>query len=142
MTRRKRGGRGWYGFAGAMLGLAGFFNGIQGLGAIFKKEYFVETGLLYENLQFWGWVWFILGVVQIAMATALFDGRARSIGMLLAGLSAVVAFASLGAAPVWGAAIIGIDLLVIYGLAVHPDPEIELSDPPTSDLERAPRPPY
>jgi hypothetical protein len=38
-------------FAAVMLSLAGFFNGIHGLAAIFKKEYFNEAGLLYQNLQ-------------------------------------------------------------------------------------------
>jgi hypothetical protein len=32
--------------------------------------------------------------------------------------------------------------LRIYGLAVHPDPEIESSDAPTFDLERGPKPPH
>jgi len=55
-------------FAAVMLSLAGFFNGIHGLAAIFKKEYFNEAGLLYQNLQLWGWIWLILGVLQISAA--------------------------------------------------------------------------
>ena len=119
---RDRGGRGWYDFAGAMLGLGGFFNGIQGLGVIIRKEYFAESALLYENIRFWGWVWLILGVVQIATAIALFDGRGRVMAMILAGLSAVTAFISLGAAPVWGVVIIAVDVLAIWGLSRHPEP--------------------
>lgn len=119
---RSRGGRGWYDFAGAMLALAGLFNAIHGLGAIFRKEYLQESLLLYENLRLWGWVLFIVGVAQVLTAVALFDGRARVMGMILAGLSAVVAFASLGAAPAWSIVIIAIDVLVIYGLSSHAEP--------------------
>jgi len=123
---RSRGGRGWYDFAGAMLALAGLFNAIHGLGGIFRKEYLQESQLLYENLRFWGWVLLVVGVVQIGTAIALFDGRGRVMGMVLAGLSAVVAFASLGAAPAWSIVIIAIDVLVIQGLARTPDVPVDI----------------
>jgi hypothetical protein len=122
----RSGGRGWYDFAGAMFGIAGFFNGIQGLSAIFKKEIFTEQSLVYQNLQFWGWVWLILGVVQIGAAISLFAGGGRVLGIVLASLSAVVSFTSLGAHPTWAIIVIAIDILIIHGLtirasAAHPD---------------------
>jgi hypothetical protein len=126
VSERTRGGRGWYDFAGAMLGLAGLFNGIEGLGAIFRKEHFAESALLYQNLAFWGWVWLLLGVVQVGTGIALFDGRGRVMGMVLAGLSAVVAFISLDAAPLWSVIVIAADVLVIHGLARNPDPPVDL----------------
>ena len=126
MTDRDRGGRGWYDVAGAMLGLAGLFNGIEGLGALFRKEHFAESALLYQDLRVWGWVWLVVGVVQIATAIALFDGRGRTAGMILAGVSAVVAFTSLDAAPVWSVIIIAIDVLVIHGLARNPARAVNL----------------
>ena len=110
-----------------VLGLAGFFNGIHGLAAIFKKEYFSESSLLYQNLQVWGWVWLILGIHQISAAYMLF-GRAsggRSLAIALAGVSAVVAFASLGAHPVGSILVIAMDVLVIYGLTVRADMFVE-----------------
>jgi hypothetical protein len=110
-------------FAAVMLSLAGFFNGIHGLAAIFKKEYFNEAGLLYQNLQVWGWAWLILGVLQISAAYMLF-GRAsggRTLAIFLAGVSAVVAFASMGAHPVGSILVIAMDVLVIYGLTVRAD---------------------
>lgn len=144
--QRERGGRGWYDFAGAMLGIAGFFNGFHGLGAIFRKEHFDEASLIFGNLQLWGWVWLVIGVVQIGTAIALFDGRGRVMGMVLAGLSAVFAFASLGAAPVGAAVVIAIDVLVIHGLSRHPDPQVDIhaeraapSRPPGRDLPTTPR---
>jgi hypothetical protein len=110
-------------FAAVILSLAGLFNGINGLAAIFKKEYFVESGLLYENLQLWGWVWLILGVLQISAAYMLF-GRAsggRILAIVLAAVSAVIAFATLGAHPTGSILVIAMDVLVIWGLTVRAD---------------------
>jgi hypothetical protein len=75
-------------------------------------------------------------VVQIGVAIALFDGRGRVTGMVLAGLSAVLAFVSLGTAPVWGVVVIAIDVLVIHGLARHPDPPFDLCSEPSRPIER------
>jgi hypothetical protein len=110
-------------FAAVILSLAGFFNGIHGLAAIMKKEYFSESSLLYENLQVWGWIWLILGVLQISAAYMLF-GRAsggRTLAIVLAGVSAVIAFASMGAHPLGSILVIAMDVLVIYGLTVRAD---------------------
>ncbi|HET7236244.1 MAG TPA: hypothetical protein VFK59_07415 [Actinomycetota bacterium] len=110
-------------FAAVILSLAGLFNGINGLAAIFKKEYFVESGLLYENLQLWGWVWLILGVLQISAAYMLF-GRAsggRILAIVLAAVSAVIAFATVGAHPTGSILVIAMDVLVIWGLTVRAD---------------------
>jgi hypothetical protein len=128
MAERSR-GRGWYDFAGAMFGIVGMFNGIQGLSAIFKKEYFSEEALVYQNLQLWGWIWLIVGVVQIGAAISLFSGRGRTLGIVLAALSAVVSFASIGAYPLWSIAVIAIDILIIPGLTLHAPAEYETDLP-------------
>jgi uncharacterized membrane protein HdeD (DUF308 family) len=114
----RRSGGGWYDFAGAMFGIAGFFNSIQGLSAIVKKEYFSEGALVYEDLQLWGWIWLIVGVVQVIAALSLLAGRGRMLGIVLAALSAVVSFTSLGAYPLWSILVIAVDVLVIHGLTV------------------------
>ena len=82
-------GRGWYDFAGAMFGIAGAFNSIQGLSAVLKKEYFAGGTLVYDNLQFWGWTWLVIGVLQVIAALMLLTGQGRVLGIILAALSAV-----------------------------------------------------
>jgi len=116
----RRSDRGWYDFAGALFGIVGAFNAIQGLSAIMKKEYFAGGALVYDNLQFWGWAWLIVGVVQIGAAIMLFSGQGRMLGIILASLSAVVSFTSLGAYPAWGIIVIALDVLIIHGLTAHP----------------------
>jgi hypothetical protein len=132
----REGGRGWYDFAGAMFGIAGAFNAIQGLSAIFKKEVFVEEALIYQDLQFWGWVWLIVGIVQIAAAIMLFSGQGRILGIVLAAISAVASFSSLGAFPVAALAIIAIDVLIIHGLTTRADVTVH----ETAMGPQAPRP--
>lgn len=110
-------------FAAVLFTLVGFLNAIQGLAAVFKKEYLDEGSLLYENLQAWGWVWLVLGVLQLA-AAYMIVGRAtagRMLGIVLAGISVVISFASLGAHPLGSTIVIAIDILIIWGLTAHGD---------------------
>jgi hypothetical protein len=119
-TRRQR-LPGIVSFTAVLFTISGFFHAIQGLGALIKKEYFDESSLLYSNLQVTGWVWVILGLLQIA-AAYMIVGRAsggRILGIVLASLSAVVTFFTLGAYPVWSIVVIAVDVLMIYGLTVH-----------------------
>jgi|SRR5512141_1666355 hypothetical protein len=117
----KREGKGWYDFAGTLFALAGIWNSIGGLSAVFKKEYFSEGGLIYENLQVWGWIWLVLGLVQLGAAAALIGGGGRTIGIVLAGISATISFASIGAYPLWAILVIALDVLIIFGLTTHPE---------------------
>ena len=123
MSTRRQKLPGIVSFTAVLFTLTGFFHAIQGLGALIKKEYFHESSLLYSNLQVTGWIWVILGLLQIA-AAYMIVGRAsggRILGIVLASLSAVVTFFTLGAYPVWSIVVIAVDLLIIYGLTVHGD---------------------
>ena len=123
MSSRKPKAPGVVTFAAVLFTIAGFFHGIEGLGAIFKKEYFNEAALLYSNLQVWGWASLILGILQIS-AAYLIIGRAsagRTLGIVVASISAIVTFFSIEARPLGGVVLIDVDVLNIYGLAVHGD---------------------
>jgi hypothetical protein len=136
MAKRGDGG-GWADLAAVLFVIGGIHNGIAGLSAIFKKEYFSESGLLYENLQVWGWVWLILGLLQL-IAASLLVGRASSgriLGIVLASMSAIVWFASIGAYPLWAIVVLVLDVLVIYGLTTHPEAFGE-----AAPMEMGPRP--
>jgi hypothetical protein len=123
MSTRRQKLPGIVSFTAVLFTLAGFFHAIQGLGAIIKKEYFDESSLIYSNLQVTGWVWVAVGLLQIA-AAYMIVGRAsggRILGIVLASLSAIVSFFSLGASTGWSIVVIAIDVLIIYGLTVHGD---------------------
>ena len=115
---------GWLVFAAFMMFLVGSFQAIQGLVAIFDDGYYVvrESGLVVEvDYTAWGFLHLILGVLLVLGGAGVLTGNvvARSVGVLLAGLSALANMAFIGAYPVWSIIVIVVDVLVIYALTVH-----------------------
>jgi hypothetical protein len=118
---------GWVGmvvFAGMMLVMLGGFQAIEGLVAIFRDDYYLvsRSGLLIEmDYTAWGWVHLILGLVAVGTGIGVFAGQtwARVVGIIIAGISALVNIAFLPAYPIWVTIVIALDVLVIYALAVH-----------------------
>jgi|tagenome__1003787_1003787.scaffolds.fasta_scaffold19989640_1 hypothetical protein len=115
---------GWVVFASAMMFLLGFFQAVQGLVAIFDDGYYhvTESGLVVNvDYTAWGWTHLLLGVLIILCGLGVLTGNivARTVGVLLAGLSAVVNLAFIEAYPIWSVMIITIDVVVIYALTVH-----------------------
>lgn len=110
-------GSGWLLFASIMLLLAGAFNIIWGIGALVKDDLYVSK-LLFANLTFWGWVWLIVGVVQILVGFGVLSKNqvARWAGIVMASVSAILAFFYIWAVPGWALLIITLDVLVLYGL--------------------------
>ena len=124
---RASGPTGWAGFvvfAGIMMILAGAFQAIDGLIALFKDELYVvrPNGLVIDiDYTAWGWTHLLLGILLIAAGSAIFSGRVwgRTLGVIAATLSALVNFAFIPAYPVWSLLIITVDVLVIYALIAH-----------------------
>ena len=118
---------GWAGyivFASIIMMVAGFFQGIAGLTALFSDDYFlVRPSGLIINVDYtaWGWTHLALGVITIAAAAGVLSGnilaRTWAIGLVM--ISAVVNLAFLAAYPVWSVMLITLDVLVIWALAVH-----------------------
>lgn len=115
---------GWIFFAGAMMVMLGSFHVVEGLVAVFKDEVFLvgKSGLVINvDYTTWGWVHIIGGLVIAGAGIALFTGRiwARTIGVIMAMVSAIVNITFLSAYPVWSAIMITLDVLVIWALTVH-----------------------
>jgi hypothetical protein len=112
---------GWAMFAGVLFMVAGFWNFFAGWAALVRKEYFSEASLLYHNLLVVGWVWLGIGVIQVLASYLIFTRRpsGRVLGVVLAGLSMLVWFFTIGAYPMWAMMIVAIDALIIYGLTAH-----------------------
>jgi hypothetical protein len=114
---------GWAGFAGVMLILIGVFDVIQGLVALFNDEFFVVTQKwVFEfDITAWGWIQLILGVILILSGGGIFSGNvaARTVGVIIAGVAAIVNFAWLPYYPVWSIIVIAICISVIWALTAH-----------------------
>lgn len=121
--RDARAGSGWVAFAGIMVGLVGVLNLFYGIAAIDNSSFYAESErfVLFTDLNAWGWIHTLLGIVQIGAAFSIFNGHAygRVIGVLTAGFNLVVVLFWITAFPFSGFAIVLIDLLVIYGLVVY-----------------------
>jgi hypothetical protein len=110
---------GWVTFAGIMFVVAGFANIIWGIGALANKEYLPEQGLLFSTLTFWGWIAIIWGALLLlgSYLVLMESPNGRSVGIVLAVVSAVFWLFALPVLPIFGLTAILIDSLIIYGLS-------------------------
>jgi hypothetical protein len=106
-----------------MMVMAGMFGIIHGLVALINDEVYLVTndGVVAFDFTTWGWIHLILGIIVLIAGFAVMSGQlwARIVGVFVAMLSAVSQIAFITAFPLWSVVIIGIDVLIIYGLLVH-----------------------
>jgi hypothetical protein len=114
---------GWTVFAAVMMIMLGFFHGIAGLVGVLEDELYVATpNYLFElDATSWGWIHLILGVIVVLAGFALFRGSvwARTVGVILAVLSALANFAWLPWYPFWSIIMITVNVFVIWSLTAH-----------------------
>ena len=118
------GAAGWAMFAGFVMIMVGCFHAIWGLGAIINDSLYNTPSdyFLKVNQSGWGWIHVIAGVIILFAGFGVFRGLvwARTVGVIMATLSAVAAFASLPyGQPIWNGLIIVIDVAIIWALTVH-----------------------
>ena len=110
-------------FAAIMMMLSGGFEILQGLSAIIKKNlYVVNKDYIYKiNVNGWGWIHLILGVIVLLAGIALLGGAswARIVGIAMAALIAIANFLWLPYYPVWAIVLIALNVVVIWALAAH-----------------------
>ncbi|WP_229073730.1 hypothetical protein [Actinoplanes sp. DH11] len=96
----------------------------EGAIALYRKEFYAVSsdGLVLDlDYQVWGGVHLVVGLTTAATGAGVLTGQAwaRVVGIVIAGIAAVVHFSFLAAAPVWSSILISMDVLVIYALAAH-----------------------
>jgi hypothetical protein len=110
-------------FAGSMMILAGAFQALQGISALLNDTIFVavQDYVFKFDITAWGWIHLGVGVLVLLAGFGVIAGMmaARIVGVILAGLSAVVNFVAIPYYPFWALAIITIDVFVIWALTVH-----------------------
>jgi hypothetical protein len=122
-VRESHDGSGWVAFAGAYLLVAGGMNAIWGIVALANKSAFRADGLVWANLNTWGWIAIVVGGLQIL--AGLFVLAQRFAGQWLAGVLSIlgifVSFFSLGAYPVWSVIALVANGLVLWAVTAHGD---------------------
>lgn len=114
---------GWTAFAGTILIMTGLFQAFLGIAAIADNTIYVVTSewVFKFDATTWGWIHLILGLVLLLAGIGLFGGQvwARTVGVILAALSAVAAFLWLPYYPVWAIVVMTMDVFVIWALTAH-----------------------
>jgi hypothetical protein len=107
-------------FAASMLTLAGTFQILAGLVALFNDEFFVVARNYTFDLDVsgWGWIHLIIGAAMIATGLGLFGGRtwAGVTAIVIAMLSALANFFFIPYYPIWALVVIALDVWVIWAL--------------------------
>lgn len=115
-------GSGWLAFAGIVVGLIGVINVIYGIAAIGDSSFFVHnTKYIFGDLNTWGWIALVIGVVQIFSALGILAGHqaGRWVGIITVFANAIAMLVFLPAYPLAALSIFAIDVLVLYGLVAY-----------------------
>lgn len=124
---------GWITFAGIAMIMIGVFHAIAGLSEIFDSDSFVLTQeyVLKLNASSWGWIHLIAGIVILFAGFGVFQGAvwARTVGVIIAMLSAIANFAWLVYVPLWSILMIFLDVSIIWALTVHGRDLERISEP-------------
>jgi hypothetical protein len=110
-------------FAASMMILVGFFHVVQGLVALVNDTFYVvgQEWVFSFDVTTWGWIHLVVGVVVVLAGIFILQGLvwARTVGVILAGASALLSFAWLPYYPGWALVVIAVDVLVIWALTAH-----------------------
>ena len=121
--QRSSAAAGWTMFAGIMMMMIGFFHGLAGLSGIIQDDFYavLPNYVLKFDVTTWGWIHLIGGIVIVLAGFGVFSGAvwARTVGVILAAVSALVSFAWIPLYPIWSFVLIAIDVTVIWALTVH-----------------------
>lgn len=115
---------GWWVFAGILLFVSGALNIIYGIAAISDSKFFTENAtLIATNLNTYGWVTLILGIIEFTAAFSLFAGGGwgRFVGIVSAGIASIVYLLAIPAAPFFSLALFALSLIILYELAKSPE---------------------
>ena len=110
-------------FAGVAMLMMGAFHALQGLVALLNDTFYVvgQEWTFQFDVSSWGWIHLIFGLVVVVAGFFVFSGAvwARSVGVAVAVISAILNFMWLPYYPVWSLLIIAVDVLVVWALTVH-----------------------
>jgi hypothetical protein len=111
--------------AGVLLLLAGLWQAVLGLVALFKDTDTVlvvgQKWIFQFDVTTWGWIHLLIGAALFVVGIFVLRGAlwAGIVGIGIAGLSAFANFLWLPYYPVWAVLIITLDVIIIWALAVH-----------------------
>jgi hypothetical protein len=117
---------GWITFAGVAALVAGGYNALSGIAALADDDTLAAqaTEVLYGlDLTAWGWLWLIVGVLQLITGVLILQrsGWGLGLGVGIASLSAFLTVFVMFVFPLWAIAVLAVDFLILYGLLTRSD---------------------
>jgi hypothetical protein len=112
---------GWVTFAGVMLFMVGVLNIIYGIAAIADSSFFIQDQkYILSNLNTWGWITLLLGLLQLGAAFSLWSGNlyGRIVAIVATTLGAIGALMAIPAYPFWSLAIFALNIIVLYQVSM------------------------
>jgi hypothetical protein len=114
---------GWTLFASMMMVLIGVFHIFAGIGGIAEDDIYVvgENYTFQFDVTTWGWIHLIVGLIILFAAFGLYSGAvwARTVGVIMALISAIAGFAWMPYYPIWGIVFVAVAVSVIWALTAH-----------------------
>jgi hypothetical protein len=114
---------GWTAFAGIMMVMGGIWWIMAGIVALANDTFYVvgQEYIFQFDVTTWGWIHLLLGIVVLLAGFYLFTGAvwARTVGVIVAVLMALIAFAWLPWYPLWAIIFVAISVFIIWALTVH-----------------------
>jgi hypothetical protein len=112
-------------FAGVLAIVIGAYNAIGGIAAIAKDdrtEAAVEV-LFDISIRTWGWVWLVLGVLQVVVGALILVRHATGLvlGVTWAAVSVLMTVFVIFVYPIWSLIVVGVNLLIIWALIDNAD---------------------
>jgi hypothetical protein len=115
-------GQGLVTFAGVMIAIAATLNILYGIAAIDNAHVFVNNAkYVFGDLNTYGWILLLLGVVQYFAAFAIWRGAAwgRWFGVACASANAILQTLWIPAFPILAMTILTLDIVAIWGLLAY-----------------------
>ena len=117
-------GAGWLAFAGTLLIVGGAFKILDALWAFKYDDELseeVQTVVFEGDLNAWGWVWLVLGIVLIVAGIAAVSGSewARWFGIFVATVAAIGFLPWIYYQPLWTILSVTLAMMVVYALATY-----------------------
>ena len=114
---------GWTVFAAFMMVMIGAWHVIAGFVAVINDKFYVvgREYVFQLDITTWGWIHLLLGILVLVSGFGLFSGAvwARTVGVIMALITGIAAFAWLPWYPIWGICLLAAASAVIWALTAH-----------------------
>jgi hypothetical protein len=124
MSERRSGlAMGFTYFAAVMMIMVGLFHAMNGFAALVHHSFFrTPPDYVFDfSVTTWGWIHLLVGLAIFVAGFGVLSGAvwARTVGVILALVSALAGFTFIPYSPVFGIVFVALDVAVIWALTTH-----------------------